>query len=201
MADTIKQLTDKIRPWAPATGDYLTMVDGLVLLRQDEVFRHDNIYADPRLVVGLQGCKYTVAKKGEYWLGQNQFLIMGGNMASSSRAPRVCPRSPFLSLSLSLDVLMIKSLLKEAPYLSRPVPEDFESHTTVSADPGVMEALLRLVALLDRPAQIPYLAPLFTKEIHYRLLLGPLNGHLQRLSGPQNNYWDPAAANDQAMLH
>ena len=183
MIDITKLLTDKIQKWAPVTGDYLTMVDGLLLLRQDEVFRHDNIYAEPRLLVGLQGRKYTVAEKSEYWVGPNQFLIMGGDMVSSSRVPGVCLGNPFLSLSLNLDVLLVKSLFEEAPYLSRAIPDDFESHTTVEADPGVMEALLRLVILLDKPAQIPYLAPLIIKEIHYRLLLGPLNGLIRNLRG------------------
>ena len=181
MIDITKQLTEKIRRWAPVTGDYLTGVDGLLLLRRDEVFRHDNSYAEPRLVVGLQGCKYTVAGQSEYWVGQNQLQILDGHLISSSRTPGACPGKPFLSLSLKLDALLVNGLLDEAPYLSRPVSEDSENQITALADPGLLEALLRLITLLDKPPQIPYLAPLFIKEIHYRLLLGPLNRRLRSL--------------------
>lgn len=200
MNEITRQLTDKIRLWAPATGDYLTGVDGLLLLRRDEIFRHDNIYAEPRLLVGLQGCKYTLAGKSEYWIGQNQLQVLDGHLISSSRTPGACPAKPFLSLSLNLDALLVKCLLEEAPYLSRPVPEDFESHTTALADTGLMEALLRLVTLLDKPPQIPYLAPLFIKEIHYRLLLGPLNSRLQSLCR-QNRGRIPLEAKERTILN
>lgn len=201
MINITTQLTEKIRRWTPTTGEYLTMIDGLVLLRQDVVFRCDNIFAEPRLVVGLQGHKYTVVEKNEYWIGQNQFLIMNGNMIGYSLVPGVCPRNPFLSLSLNLNALMVRRLLEEAPYLLRPIPEDFESQTTVEADPVVMETLLRLVALLDKPEQIPYLAPLFIKEIHYRLLLGPLNSHIRNLNGPKDLCLRLATTHNNAILH
>lgn len=201
MACISKRLIEKIRQWMPVAGDYLTPVDGLMLLRQDEVFRHDNIYAEPRLVVVLQGCKYIVAGKNEYWMVRDQFLIMGGNTVSFSRAPGGCRHNPCLSLSLRLDTLMVKSLLAEAPCLSAPAFEDFDNHTTVKADPAVMEALLRLVILLDKPAQIPYLAHLFIKEIHYRLLLGPLNGRLRSLNDSQAHDLKTAADNKGSVLH
>lgn len=199
MLDAARQLTDKIRRRTPASGEYLTMIEGLALLRQDEVTRCDNIHAEPRLVVGLQGVKYTLAENREYWIGQNQFLIMNGNVASSSRAPGVCLMKPFLSLSLDLNGLMIKNLLAEAPCLLRPIPDDLESQTTVEADPGVMAALLRLVTLLDKPALIPYLAPLFIKEIHYRLLLGPLNGQIRKLGEPRGHCLSPAVIKGPAF--
>jgi len=40
-------------------------------------------------------------------------------------------------------------------------------------DPDVLDAFLRLVELLEKPKQIPVLAPMIIREIHYRLLIGP----------------------------
>ena len=184
MTDITKKLVDKTRQWASTAGDFITLIDGLMLTRQDAIFRHDNIYAAPRLLVGLQGCRYTVSDHHEYWFGPNQCLVLGGNLISSSRAPGACSLNPFLSISLSLNGSVIKQLLEEAPYLSRPIAENAENQTTVTADSGVMEAFFRLVTLLEKPSQIPYLAPLFIKEIHYRLLLGPLNPSLRNLGTP-----------------
>ncbi len=162
-------------------GEFLTAVDGLVLLRQNDVFRHENIYPSPRLVLGLQGFKYTEAAEEKYWYGQNQFLIFKGDQVGSSRAPGACPEIPFLSISLNLDGWIIADLLREAPYLSPGGACDLEAPLTVAADHHILAAFLRLVTLLEKPAQIPYLAPLFIREIHYRLLLGPLSGRLRSM--------------------
>lgn len=179
MMDLNQQLKLKIRQWMPTAGDFLTAVDGLILSRQDEVYRQDNIYPEPRLVVGLQGCKYTSSEKEEFWYGPNQCLILQSHYAGASRAPGVCPQNPFLSLSLSLDADLIALLLKETAghqgFKTR------EGQTIAEVDTGILEAFLRLVRLLEKPSQIPFLAPLFIKEIHYRLLIGPLNGLLRQL--------------------
>ena len=41
-------------------------------------------------------------------------------------------------------------------------------------DISMLDAIVRLVRLLDKPADIPVLAPLFTKEILYKVLHGQL---------------------------
>lgn len=179
MMNLNQQLKFKIRQWLPTAGDFLTAVDSLILSRQDEVCRQDNIYQEPRLVVGLQGCKYTISEKGQFWYGPNQYLILQANSAGASRAPGVCPQNPFLALSLGLDISLIANLLKEtAGHLPREIDEGL---TIADADHGIMEAFLRLIRLLEKPSQIPFLAPLFIKEIHYRLLFGPLNLRLRQL--------------------
>ena len=50
-------------------------------------------------------------------------------------------------------------------------------------------ALLRLLQLEDRPEEKSFMAPLIIRELHYRLLLGPLGRELRRIitSGSQSN--------------
>jgi transcriptional regulator GlxA family with amidase domain len=57
------------------------------------------------------------------------------------------------------------------------------------ADPAVLDALLRFTDLLEQPAQQAVLAPLLIREIHYRLLLGPLGNQLRMIhtQGSQSN--------------
>src|SRR3546814_8463418 len=45
--------------------------------------------------------------------------------------------------------------------------------TVADACPGLLDAALRLLRLLDDPAALPVLAPLAEQEILYRLLTGP----------------------------
>jgi transcriptional regulator GlxA family with amidase domain len=52
---------------------------------------------------------------------------------------------------------------------------------TQPMDAEMLDALLRLVAVLDRPDEAPVLGPMIVKEIHFRLLLGPNGSHLRSL--------------------
>src|SRR5690606_14784197 len=49
-------------------------------------------------------------------------------------------------------------------------------------DPQLLDALLRLVRLLDAPRDIPMLAPLIRREILYRLLRGPQGYRLYEIA-------------------
>lgn len=50
------------------------------------------------------------------------------------------------------------------------------------ASPELLDATLRLVALLDRPEEIPVMAPLIEEEILYRLLIGPFGSRLLQIA-------------------
>jgi hypothetical protein len=48
-------------------------------------------------------------------------------------------------------------------------------------DATLLDALVRLVTLLDEPTLVPRLAPLIQQEITIRLLIGPHGPHLRHL--------------------
>jgi len=49
-------------------------------------------------------------------------------------------------------------------------------------EPALLEGLLRLTRLLDTPTDIPVLAPLILRELHYRLLQGEQQGRLAEIA-------------------
>jgi len=53
-------------------------------------------------------------------------------------------------------------------------------------DDDLLDPLLRLLRLLDRPRDIPVLAPLIEREILYRLLCGPRGEMLRQLALPSS---------------
>jgi AraC-like DNA-binding protein len=63
-----------------------------------------------------------------------------------------------------------------------------QNHTDVRAinvsslDASLLDAVVRLVRLLDTPAEALFLAPLITREIVYRLLMGEQSGRLRHIA-------------------
>lgn len=50
-----------------------------------------------------------------------------------------------------------------------------------AATPELLDAAIRLMRLLDRPADIAAMAPLIEQEILYRILTGPAGGQLMNI--------------------
>ena len=57
------------------------------------------------------------------------------------------------------------------------------------ADEGLLSAFLRLLDLLDRKEEIPFLAPILIREIYSRILISPVGAHVRQFCtlGTQSN--------------
>lgn len=94
---------------------------------------------------------------------------------------------PYLSLSLDLDPGDIQILALDSN-LPSAMPSSSSRGIAVSrADSGLLDAVLRLVQLLEQPRDIPVLAPLITHEILYRLLIGEQEGRLRRMAAANSD--------------
>jgi AraC-like DNA-binding protein len=77
-----------------------------------------------------------------------------------------------------LDPVLVGSVMVEAGH---PTPQGRSAVTAIAVSPldaGLLDAVVRLVRLLDTPAEARFLAPLVTREIVYRLLRGEQGGRL-----------------------
>ncbi len=67
--------------------------------------------------------------------------------------------------------------------------------------PSIEDAVLRLARLLDTPEEIPFLAPLYTKEILYRLLQGPYGAELAQIAVEGSSTYRIREAIDYIVQH
>jgi len=107
--------------------------------------------------------------------------------------------SPLLGLMLTLDV---RSILQMASEIDPPRSRRDDAHRSISfeaLDATLLDALVRLVNLLDEPTLVPRLPPLIHQEITIRLLTGPHGPHLRHLviaGSPANRLrrWSPGSS-------
>lgn len=92
---------------------------------------------------------------------------------------------PFLGLLLKLDVGKIADVASEIE-----LPRRAGSHAPdipiEMLETALVDALKRMVGLLDEPMIARNLAPLIEREILVRLLLGPHGQHLRQLIGEES---------------
>jgi AraC-like DNA-binding protein len=182
-------LKEKLLRRMPESGKFSTAIEALTMARRDQPNQLENCFSRPLVGVIVQGFKRSVIGSQEYCYGENQCLVAGVDMPSTFYVTGASPERPFLSISLDLDKYLISQLAAEIPGLSSLGNGCNKGISVADVDPRVMDAFLRLVELLENPEQIPVLAPLISREIHYRLLVGPQGDHLRRLNtfGTQSN--------------
>lgn len=151
-------------------------VDGLVLLRQDAPSGFDAALYQPVLCLILQGRKEVLIGKQAFSFGSGECLLVSHDLPVCSRIES----APYLALVVEIDADVVGRIAGEVAA----IPAEgggARSAVTHRADPALLDALCRFLALADSPADARVLAPLVIKEIHYRLLMAPFGGMLRCL--------------------
>jgi AraC-like DNA-binding protein len=189
LARTNYLLKEKLLRLMPDPGLYPTAIEGLMIARHHDAKEIENCVYKPMVAVVIQGIKRSVIGSQVYRYGVNHCLVVGVDIPSANHAIVASPEQPFLAVALELNKYLITQLAAEIPPSSKLGDDTYKGMAVAEVDPDVLDAFLRLVDLLDKPGQIPVLAPLIIREIHFRLLIGPQGERLRMVNtlGTQSN--------------
>lgn len=150
-----------------------TAVDGLLLSRVDTAEPEYSL-TEPLLVLMVRGRKrmllgdHVIDHRAGDGLVVTADLPVSGHFAGASIA------EPALGVGVALRPEPIAALLPRLPQGARSRDRaEGPAMATGPADPELLDAVVRLVRLLERPADIGVLAPGLEREILWRLLTGP----------------------------
>jgi len=94
---------------------------------------------------------------------------------------------PYLSLLLNFDPTLVGSVIAEVGDITPQNDVDARAINVGALDADLLDAVLRLVKLLDTPTEAPFLAPMITKEIIYRLWMGDQRDRLLHIVSSDGN--------------
>jgi hypothetical protein len=124
---------------------------------------------EPVFCVIAQGSKEVFLGDERYVYDPAHYLLVTAELPLVSRVREASPARPYLGLRLDLDASMVGSVLLEAGHVTAQRQSAVRAVNASPLDAGLLEAALRLVRLVDQPTEAPFLAPLITREIVYRL--------------------------------
>ncbi|HJP79455.1 MAG TPA: AraC family transcriptional regulator [Pseudonocardiaceae bacterium] len=158
-----------------------TSIDGLLLSRVTDS-APDHSLTEPLLVVMAQGGKQLLLGEEVFEYRAGQFLVVTTTLPVTGHFIEASPRTPALGLGIALRPAAIAPLLLQGPVAqwSRGTP-DAPAIATGTASPELLDAAVRLLRLLDHPADAPVLAPLIEREILWRLLTGPCGAMIRQI--------------------
>jgi AraC-like DNA-binding protein len=154
-----------------ASGDRMqTAIARVSLIVQSQPTMPQSGVFKPALCLVLQGAKEVTIGGQVLRYDPACYFVASLELPASARIVEASPQRPYVCVSLALDPETLGALLPKMPVM----PEAQTSAFAVSPVTGEMiDAWSRLLGLLDAPQDIAVLAPLFEREILYRLLQGP----------------------------
>ncbi|MDX8528772.1 AraC family transcriptional regulator [Mesorhizobium sp. MSK_1335] len=131
----------------------------------------------PTALFVLQGTKSVLIGDRTLSYGAGSYFIYVVETPATSQLIEASAAHPYMAIAFALDIEVIATLLID----HRPAVDE-DSFVTHPADDLLLDASRRMLRLLDRPAEIPVLAPMLEREIAFRLLQGPQGEKLRQLA-------------------
>ncbi|WP_192456732.1 AraC family transcriptional regulator [Musicola keenii] len=175
------ELASLIGNIAQIDGDHNTLIPALKLRRCSSITDPTPCIYGLGLVLIVQGGKRITQGDEIFEYGAGQSLITTVDMPVVAYVTRASTAEPFLGMWLELDARLIAQLAAEMEFATPLPASTTRGISLVALEPGLQDALTRLLRLLAEPALIPLLAPLIQQEIVVRLLNGGHSAGLRRL--------------------
>ncbi|RVT86641.1 AraC family transcriptional regulator [Rhodobacteraceae bacterium CCMM004] len=135
----------------------------------------------PLLCLILQGAKQVGSTTRTLTVRAGQSLVVSHTLPVVSRITQASSENPYTALVFPLDLDLLRSLAPSvAPALNAPSTDPF-SICLCETDPGLEDALHRYFLQCEDEAARQLLAPITSREVHARLLIGQHAQGLQRL--------------------
>lgn len=177
----LAELAQRIARFAPGEGIHGTAIAPLSLVRISEPTQCTPTVYEPRLCIVAQGSKVATLAGQTYHYNPLHYLVVSVTLPVVGQVVEATPDKPYLCLRLDIDPDEVAGLMVD----SGPAP------AAPGIDPGLyaarvnaplMDAVLRLMRLLDTPRDLAVLAPMVRREILYRVLTGDLGHRLRSLA-------------------
>jgi AraC-like DNA-binding protein len=135
----------------------------------------------PTLCIVAQGRKRVMLGEKHFEYDSAKYLIGSVDLPISGEICEASEQTPYLAMSVGLDPATLATMLLDMPESA----DEGKALAGLAVSPltaDLLDPILRLVRLLDRPRDIAMLAPLAEREILYRLMLGPQGAMLRQIA-------------------
>ncbi|WP_177176855.1 AraC family transcriptional regulator [Faunimonas pinastri] len=164
----------------PAGERLQTSIPFLALLRVEEATKLEATFLQPSLCVVVQGRKKIFFGSEPVVYGPGDYVVSTLEMTTGAQVLSATRTAPYLGVRIAVSATEIASILVESK-LDLPLLHQARSGAFVgTADHDLLEAVTRLLRLIDKPNDAAFLAGSVKREIIYRLLAGENGPRLYR---------------------
>jgi len=180
------ELVDQIARFIPQDGA-INPIKDLYLFRVSTPGEPIHSVYKPSLCVVAQGSKEFFLNDDRYVYDPDNYLLVTAELPLVGQVLNASKEQPYLSLLLELDPTLVSSVITEVGDTAPQNDANVKAINVSSLDADLLDAVLRLVMLLNSPSEAPFLAPMITKEIIYRLWVDNQRDRLLHIVNSEGN--------------
>lgn len=180
-----QELVERISRSLPQDG-HVEAFPGLVLFRSSAVDKTAFSVMEPALCVIAQGSKEIRVGDEVLRYDPGHYLITTVGLPTVGRIVEASTDRPYLGLRLNLDPALVASYTLESGIETRKSDSAVRAVDVKPIENNLLDAVVRMIRLLDRPQDVKALTPLIFKEIIFRLLLEGQGSRLRHLTAEQD---------------
>jgi AraC-like DNA-binding protein len=137
---------------------------------------------EPSFCVIAQGSKEVLLGKERYRYDASHYLLVSAELPVAGHIVGASQQQPYLAARLVLDPAIVTEVLIQAGLHAAEMDTSIKVMAVSRLDESLLDAMVRVVRLLDSPGDYGVLAPLVAREIIYRLSLGEQGGRLRQIA-------------------
>lgn len=179
-------LARRVERVSPSSGDHRTALPELTLHRRNRPSQPVHCIYTLGMALTTQGAKHVIVGDRSLSYGPGQSLLTTIDLPVSYHITRATSAEPYLGVMLKFDRTLLAEVASTLDFAQPKKGFAFEPISIQRLDAATIDALYRLVAILDEPTLLPHLAPMAQKEILYRVLTGPHGPHLRYVMNAAN---------------
>ena len=180
MQSSREELVERMATALPEDGS-LEAFPGFFLARSSKPIESVQAVYQPAFCFVAQGSKHVLLGEELYRYDPGHYLIFTVDLPVVFQVEEASKGQPYLGLRLDLDPSLVASVLMESGVEAKKGDAGIKAIDVSPIDAGMIDAVVRLVRLLDTPERRKFLAPLIIREIIYRLLEGGQGPRLSHL--------------------
>lgn len=138
---------------------------------------------DPMVNLILSGSKSMTVGGRSLHYDPATYFVMSVDLPAAGVVHPADTGEPYLAVSLTLDASNLSNLLTDLPDTADRL-DGAVGFSVAAVTPELLDAWVRMLRLMSLPEDIPALAPVYEREILYRVLRGPMGWMLRDIALP-----------------
>ena len=180
MRSNIIELVDRMAHTVSEDG-IVEVFPGIFLARSCKPTDMVHSVFTPAFCIIAQGSKQVLLGAEVFRYDPRHYLISTVDLPIVSQVVEASAEHPYLSFRLDLDASLVASVMMDSGIKIKKGEASVKAMDVSPIDVGLLDAVVRLVRLLDTPDEVQVLSPLIIREIVYRLLRGEQGARLSHL--------------------
>ncbi|MFD4706493.1 AraC family transcriptional regulator N-terminal domain-containing protein [Gottfriedia sp. NPDC058432] len=159
-----------------------TSINSLFFIRESNITDPKYRVYKPSLCIVVSGVKELLLGDESFKYGPGNFLVASVDLPVTGQVIEATPTTPYLALKIEFNPNQILEILTDTEIPTNSKENAKRAIFVNELEGSILDAVIRLARLIDSPEDIPILAPIFTKEILYRVLRGHNGSILQQIA-------------------